>query len=533
MKSFGLFSRLSFGFRTLLGSVLVVAAAFLVIVLSNWKYVRVDLSASGQNTLDSTILEAIDNLPDRARVDVFVGALPPRFAALQAEVLQKLQAVLSVAQESRRNAIEVEFYDVSDLTRAKTRQEELGTQGINIIVFSNQDGTRTSVRKIYGELVLVDWGTLTMSDRRQLREAGVYDPVSRPVRPGAREQGARLSIFRAEEIFTESLMRLADGARIKAYFAAGQGEAELQNATNQGLSRLLLALLNDGFEVDLWEPSKSESVPDDCTVLVLLGTTRPYPLGTVDAVELYAKAGGRVIVAPSFETQAMDPAQVDTAQGLLHRFGILALSGRVCEPLANLDPSDQTQVYEMVRRFEVSGRLANGNPITQPLRDAARTVVFDFCVAFKRGDQQVPIIDLAITSPSAWRDLAGAQGVPDYWKDSRRERSELLSIAMEAELFAATQLGGVEAPHGRVLAMGSSAFFQNEYFDYNQDFIRNAFNSLAERNHRIRVAPLPSGATRMDLARTSAGKKITWTLYLGFPGICALVGLVLAWRRRS
>ncbi len=533
MNGFGILSKLSFGFRTLLGSLLVVAAALLVIVLSNWKYVRVDFSAAGQNTLDQTILDVIDNLPGPVTVDVFVGALPPKFASVQNEVLQRTQTVFSVAEESRRNRIQVEYFDLGDLARAKARQEELGVQGVNIVVFSSADGQRRSVRKLYGDLVLVDWGSLTLSDRRQLRELGIFDPIGQPFRGDRPAQPARLSIFRAEEVFTESLLRVADGDEIKAYFAMGQGEPELQNTTGQGLSRLLGALANEGFGIDTWQPGQQKSVPTDCTVLVLLGARKPYPGGTLDAVEAYAKAGGRVIVAPSLATQAMDPAELDTGQGLLLRLGILPLMGRVCEPLAGQDPSDPRQVTAAVQRFEISGRLAHGNPITQPLRDRERTVLFDECVAFKRNDPMLPVIDLATTSAAAWRDLVGARGVPDQRKDPRAERSEVLSVAMDVELFSATPLGGEPGPKGRVLVMGSSAFFQNVYFDYNQDFIKNAFNSLCERDHRIRVAPLPSGMTRMDLQRSSAGEVLTWTLYLGLPGACALVGIVLAWRRRS
>lgn len=533
MKGFGLFSRLSFGFRTLLGSLLVVAAALLVIVLTNWNYVRVDLSAAGRNTLDEKILEVIDNLPGKVRADVFIGNLPDKFRAVQDEVLYKLQRVLSAAQESRRAQFEYHIFDVSDPGAAKTRQEELGVKEVNIVVFSSEDGMRRSRQKIYGDMVSIDWGSLTTSDLRILRAKGIFNPYFQGPRPDGRMLPARLSAANIEEVLTASLMRIADGAEIKAYFAQGQGEPELQNVNAEGLSLLFNALEGEGFEVSGWEPSQSTAVPEDCTVLVLLGCSRPYPPGTLDAVERFAKAGGRVIVVPSLETQKMDPALVDTAQGLLPRFGLLALNGRVCEPLVNQDPSQARQVDERVRVFRIAERLATGSPITQPLRDAGRSILFDSCVAFQRGDAMLPVTELATTSPAAWRDLVGAQGVPDYRRDPRIERSEVLRVAMDVELFAATPLGGVEAPRGRVLAMGSSAFFQNVYFEFNQDFIRNAFNSLAERTHRIRVKPLPSGLKRMDLQRSSAGEVLRWSLYLGLPGLCALVGLSLSWRRRS
>lgn len=533
MKGFGRRARLSLGAQVVAAVLLAVGGAVLAIDLADRRYVRLDLSASGRNTLDESVLDLIDGLPERVTADVFFRPLVDPYRRISVEVQGSMLELLFVAAQSRRNRFDLRVHDLSDFEAVQQRQRELGVEGVNIVVYTNESGGRKAVQDVFRDLAVIDWGSPTPEGARYLIEQGIggvvdtyrgYDP--RGARP------ATLSAFRGEEALAEALLKVSSARSPRVYFSSGQGEPDLHGTLSEDVGALRGALEDDGFEVLEWNPAEEPGVPDDCEVLALIGPAQPFPPDTLEEVRAYVAAGGRVIAAPRL-------AEVERGtQGgvveLLRGFGMLAEPGIVCESLVarsgqRVDGTPQCAVLLIGQ-----GGLSTSHPLTEPLLRRGRRVQFSLSPALRRGGLESGgiLLDLISSGPDSWLDLPTVAGQPDFAFDHTRERRDRHALAMAAELPTFTDADG-EPRRGRVLGIASASFLCDGLFDVNRDFLVNAFNWMAERDYRVRVTPLPRGESRLDLQRGRALPIVSYALYAGLPAVCMAVGLFLAWRRRS
>jgi hypothetical protein len=491
------------------------------------------------------VLDVIEQLPEPVTVDVFFRPLLAPYDAVSWAVFDHLREVLSVAEQSHRTQLDVRVHSASDLEAAGARQKELGVEGVNLVVFSNQSRTRKSVQSLFGDLAVVDWGHPTRAGYDYLAQQGligVVDPATwRPDNPTP----ARLSSFRGVEVLAEALLKVSSERSPRIYFSSGQGEPALEGSLVTDLSRLAAVLENDGFEVEAWVPAEEPGVPADADVLALVGATQPYPEETLEAVRAYVAGGGRVIAAPALEE--VERRVEGSVSSFLSGYGMIPEPGVVCEPLRS-GAGDLVDGTPRCAQLVVSGGgLSASHPRTEPLRRRNRRLYFSLTPPFRRGGLTGGgvLLDLVSSSGESWVDVPTRPGQYDFSLDYRSETRGRQRLGMLAELPAG--LRTVEATEGaegegdqrrtvqkgRVLGIASAGFFSNGQIDFNRDFLLNALNWLTAREYRLRVSPLSKRASRLDLARSSALPTLTWTLYLGLPGACMAVGLFLAWRRRS
>ena len=532
MSGFGVKSRVAIGSRTAIGVVVAVGIAFLAVDLGRWKYFRLDLSLSGRNTLDETVIDIIDQLPEKVIVDVFFRPLRPPYDGISGEVFARTEEVLRVAQQSRRNKLELRFHDPNDIDGARQRQLELAVEGVNLIVFSNESGTRKSVQMVFGDIAVVDWGNPTVALYELLSRQGILNTVNPNTWRPNEYIPARVSSNRAEEVLAQSLLKVSSASAPRIYFSTGQGEPSIEGSLSEDMSRLRATLEGDGFEVETWNPDRTPEIPDDCDVLALVGPTQPFPEGTIERVREFVRVGGRLVGAP---------ALVELEQGieggvaaLLKGYGMVVEPGVVCEPLMGLG-GQQIWDSPQCSSFDVGeSGLSASHPATEPLRRRGRRLRFAHAAAFRRGGLGTggQLLDIVTSSPDAWQDLP-TRGHYDYAFDRRSEKRRRQRLVMVAQLSPVGAGGEGPVESGRVLGIGSSTFLSDDLINVNRDFLLNAFNWMTEREHRVRVSPLPVAISRIDLERGSALPKLGWMLYVVLPGLCISVGGILAWRRRN
>ncbi len=531
MSVHGVRSRLSLGLRTLSGTLLAFACALLAVHLTNESYLRVDLSQSGRNSLDEEIVDLIGALPEPVVADVFVRRLPPPYDAISGEVSRQLDNVLRVAMESRRDRFELRWHDAADFEATQRRQRELGVEGIDFVLFTNESGTRRARADLYGEIAVVDWGVPDLAGYQALSQAGITE-FSRVADRPENARPAQVSSFRGEEVLTASLLKVSSARSPRVYFSTGQGEPSLEDHEGAGLSDLARLLEEDGFEVATWNPAEEPEVPADCEALALIGPTQPFPVGTLERVREWVAGGGRVIAAPAL--QQVEAAATGGVVELLTGYGMVPLPGVVCEPIRGVGAAPVTGDPSCARLNVSDEGLSGSNPLTEPLRRRNRRLDFDHTNAFRRGGFAGGILlDIVTSSPDAWRDLALVPGQYDYRRD-RGESPGRQILVMYLELAGGRVRDDGELEKGRVLGLGNSRFCFNGLLGTNKDFLLNAFNWMdQDRNYRIRVTPLARPESRLDLRRSNALAVLTWSLYLGLPGLCVVIGCALAWRRRS
>jgi hypothetical protein len=520
-------TRAGLGVRSLLAAGLAVGAAVLAVDLSDWKYLRADLTAARSNTLDPAVLDVIDALPEPVVVDVFLRALKPPYDRLSLHVHDRLLEFLTIVHNARRDRIDVRIHDPRDFEKTQERLLELGTSGTHKVVVSC--GGRRDELAVVGELFTIDWGNPTEELGADLTEheiAGVVDP--RTWRRNA-FLPASVQEFRGEELLTQALMKVSSGTAPKAVFPTGHGEPSLDGPEPTDLARLKAALERDGFEIGEWDPLASPGVPEDTDVLALIGAAQPYQPATRAAIRAWAEAGGRLLAAP--DLRAIEERREGGIAELLLGFGIATRPGIVCQPFVGVGGEKVDGVQECAWLVIDERGLQPGHPLTEPLRTHRRRVQFTLTPAFESaGDASAAgiVLPLITSTADAWLDLDH-----DFrFNAAKGEKRDRYTLATARQLRTVKADDGSIA-QGRVLAVASAYFFGNQLMDVNRDFAVNAFNWLAEREYRISVSPLEKRESHLDLARSRAKPVLTWSLLFGLPLACAVVGaLVFLARRR-
>jgi hypothetical protein len=531
VRGFGFWSRFTFGAQVLLAVVFAVGAAVLAIDLADWKYVRYDLSASGRNTLDESVLDILDGMPEDVVIDVFFQSLANPYAGVSFQAQNRMMELLAVASRSRRNKLTVTPHDPADLKATQLRQKQLGVEGQNLVVYTS--GGRKAVQHLFGEIAVIDWGNPTREYYEYLTQQGITGIVD-PRRWDPRKFGApKFSAFRGEEVLAQALLKISSGSTPRAYFSVGQGEPSIHGSLATDLGLLRTALERDGFEVLEWDPSKTPAVPEDCEVLGLIGTTQPFPFETLEHVKEYVSSGGRVIAAP--DLRAVDRRARGGVVELLSGYGMESVPGLICEPVTDINGQPAEGVPECSQFYVDETGFSRSHPLTEPLIRRGRRVLFALTNGFERS------LDIAVdgtlrhslvsSSPDAWRDLE-TQLDYDYIFDPRTEERSRFALAMLAEVSVKGTPGSA-LRKGRVLGFATSSFLLDGLHSFNRDFLLNAFNWMAEREYRVRVAPLEKGRAYVDLQRGAALPVLTYGLWLLLPGMCVAMGAFLAWRRRG
>lgn len=520
--------RLRSALSVALACALAFGAALLAIDLASWRYARVDLSASARNTLDPEVAAIVERLPAPARVDVFSRALEAPYDRIADEVRARLFSLLYTARNAHRGRIEVQAYDDARPEEARARQAELGVEGTNLLVVSCGE-RRTSV-PLFGGVASVDWGVPSPRGARYLLEQGIggvlgssgLDPA-RPPRP------PRLIGFRGQEALGEALLKVASGARPTVWFTTGHGEPDPFGSRTGDVGRLRQALERDGFEVGTWDGTRP--LADDLAVLLALGAEQPFGEDERSAVQAWVEAGGRLVAAPSF--REVETGVQGATSSLLFRFGMIAEPGVVCAAVRDALGRAVEGLPECARLIVPGSELSPSHPLTEGLRRRGLRLEFVLAHSFRRGGLAGGglLLELVQSPEDAWRDLPGAAGEHDFRFDPASEERGRARLVMLAELPPREGPDGA-ARRGRVLGVASAAFFCDGSFDTNRDFLLSVVNELAEREELVRVAPRAVAGSVLDMARGRARPVLTGVLGLGLPGGLALLGALVAWRRR-
>jgi hypothetical protein len=521
-------ARLGIGARVVLAVALALGAAFLAVDLADWRYVRVDLTAARSNTLDPAVLDVIDKLPEPVVVDAFFRPLARPYDALSREAQDRVLEFLAVVRNTRREKIEVRLHDPQDFEAIQQRQQELNTEGTNKLVLSC--GPRRDELELFGELCSVDWGNPSEEFARYLTAQGIPGVVNpRTWQPLRGFRPAALQAFRGEELFLQALLKVSSARSPKLYFSTGHGEPGLEGTKPEDLSRLCRALERDGFEVATWDALKEPAVPADCEVLALIGAKQAFQPATRTAIQTYTEGGGRLVCAPDlFE---LNEEQSGGIVDVLRGFGITTRPGLVCQALVGLG-GEEVEGNEQCAWLVIDERgLQPSHPLTEPLRLRGRRVQFTFSASF---DDSFPgeaglVLPLVTSALESWRDLKPYDFRCNPAQGERRGRHTLITT----KELKSTKAADGSVKRGRVLAIASAFFFDNDSIDVNRDFALNAFNWLAEREYRISVSPLAKSTSFLDFQRSSARPTLTYTLWLALPGVCAAIGFLIFLRRRS
>ena len=517
----GTWTRISILLQVSLIVVLAGAAAALATWLSTRPglWARLDTTALGRNTLDASLALLIEKLPRVATAEVFFRDLEPPLDAVGFEAQQRMRELLVVARNQFPHELKVIDHDLSNIETVAARLEELKVREPNVVVIT--DGDNRVVLRLLRDIVRVDPGNPRMRK-----------PPS-------------LDAFLGDQALGNALLQLAIEERPTVLFSTGHGERDLYGTELRGLGKLHSALVADGFQVGLWDSGEASQIAAGVDVLAIVDPRQPFTDAELRAVRSFAERGGRLLVAPSLSSEALDgPGSMAV---FLREWGVEVQAGFIAVPVRDSLGNLNQGVRECATIVVGPEGLDRAHPVTESLWSVQRRVILPLSRCFLRGTapEHGVLLDLVRSPPTSWRDLPVPGGLQDWRWDQKLEEGGSFILSMAGAFQApegegaelVRELGAKERSVTRIIALGSPDALGNgeggvDPIEINRDFALNSFNWLAARDHRLVIRPREQVRRQIDLQNTGAQRVVNRVAIGLMPGVCLLLGVLVWWSRR-
>jgi len=470
-----------------LGTVSVLALVVMVNYLAQRHPLRWFLTADAETRLSKQTLEVLATITNDVRVTVFYDREDPFYPTVTALLREYHLANPRVLVRT------VDYLREAGAAQQVFAEYQLaGATNKNLVLFDCQ-----------GRVMRVDGRALTQYTFDQVKGGQEPEFVRRPV------------AFYGERAFTAALLAVTQTKPLRAYFLTGHEEHD-PDSTHEtvGYQKFASLLRQNCILPDTLLLEGTNTVPEDCHLLIVAGPLRPIPPETLTKLEQYLQQGGRMLV-------------------LLNSYGLSRSSG----------------LESLLSRWGVEVSL-------WPVVDRANTVTGQDIKVLRFGQHPVvrPLVEGGV--PAAlhlWRPravgrlagpLPGADAVRVTELAYSGERSTLMGTGAAASgpfpLAAAVEKGAVpgvvtERGNTRLVVVGDSFFLANQLIEsvHNADFGAHAVNWLLDRGVLLhQVGPRPVREFRITLTAVQM-RALQWTLLAGLPGSLLLVGALIWWRRRT
>lgn len=354
-------------------------------------------------------------------------------------------------------------------------------------------------------------------------EANRYDIRSyntTVIEAGGKEERLTSSI---ERDLTNAIARVIRDEEKKVYAVTGHGEKQLSNVERDGYSQVREALERANYVVrDTFLLARADSIPHDCSLLLIAGPTQPFLENEVAAIQSYLEAGGAAMVL-------LDPGVTTGLADVLSQWGAevgddyLVDSGGMGR-LFGLDYSMPT-----VASY---GR----HPITMKHQNLMTAYLLARSVRRAGNQPGREVVELAQTSQASWAESdVAALGSPDAelpTYDEEEDQRGPIPLAVAVKATPARASMEAEERKTRLVVFGDSDFANNQFFSFqgNGDLFLNAASWLMEEGEMIAIREKEQGFRPISL--TAGDEQVLFWLSLVLLPAIPLVAGVLVWYRR-
>ena len=358
-------------------------------------------------------------------------------------------------------------------------------------------------------------------------ETRVFDPDREP------EEARRLGLTRPDVVIvqtdaaretvadlrepdlTQAILRVEDVRRPVAAVVTGHGEVSPDRA---GLSRFRKLLVDAGYQFRSLPLAELGDVPEDATLVLVIGPATPLLSGEREAVDRFLDRGGRLAVL-------VDPDSPTGLEDKLRQRGIVIDGRRI------RDESQLTRSLDLGPETIGLNQLGD-HPVTEGL-----SVGVALNGATRVGLTERPVFgtdgsDLLRTGPRAFLLSSGGEA---------EEEPEVLPVAaaLQWELTAAQArpMGSghsvPEKPYARVVVVGDSDFVRDGMIDLygNRELAARMVSWLGEREFLL-FFPQEAGVTTRLKVNQAGLKAVDYLLGLLVPLSVYAMGAFLWMRRR-
>jgi ABC-type uncharacterized transport system involved in gliding motility auxiliary subunit len=338
----------------------------------------------------------------------------------------------------------------------------------------------------------------------------------------------------SEQDVTNALIKVTRSGKKTVCFAEGEGERDIDDTGDRGMSALKTALSKSQYETKKVLLAREKAVPAECTVLVVAGPEKDPLPQVIDTIRDYVKGGGKLMVMVEPEMKEHYPNLV----ALLKEWNIEAGNDIV------VDVSGMGQLFGTGPITPLASHYSP-HDIT---RDFRVMTAFHTARSMKAGTGTAPGVNaqnLLETSPASWAESDLTLKEPIELNEPQDKKGPV-SLGAVATVKAAeaspspspspsASPEGAESPkaEGRVAAFGDADFASNALlgFQGNQDFALNTVAWLAQDVDLISIRPREPDDQRMFLTEQQR-QTVAWLSLVLLPGLFVVLGVSSWWRRR-
>ena len=469
--------------------VLVIALTIMVNWLSSRRWVRADWTTTQIYSLSEKTENILSDLSDEIRVVVFMTPQTSMYDQVQ-ELLERYKAA--------SDKITVEYID-PEKEPLKTTQlaEQFGVQVADTVVFVYGDRTKY----------------VTSDQMAEMDYSGMQYG-----------QGPSMRSFKGEEQFTSAILSLVAPDVPKVYFVTGHGEAALEGsgASDRGLRMLEEALKRENMETADVMLLAGE-VPEDATVLAIVGPTRAFTEAEIEAMGAFLDRGGRMLVALDPLIEPTGSMRSTRLEPFLADRGVTVRDDLVVDPSRRLPFYDLSAVY--LEDFPA-------HAVTQGLEGFAVLFTVSRSLA-ANGDGSTVVVQ---TSDEGWGETNLGmllRGEPVALDEADNQGPAAVGIAVEVVVPAlGVEDADSEETEYRLVVFGDSDFLTDLDISNagNAVLATNAFNWLAAREDLVGIPPREVEQVSLFLTRQQM-RNLLLLVLVAMPGAAIIAG-ILIWRRR-
>jgi ABC-type uncharacterized transport system involved in gliding motility auxiliary subunit len=336
----------------------------------------------------------------------------------------------------------------------------------------------------------------------------------------------------SEQDITNALIKVTRDRKRTVCFAEGEGERDLEDSGDRGLSGAKGALTKNQYETKKVALLREKKVPEDCTVFVVAGPDNDLLPDEIEAVRRYVKGGGRLLVGIDPETKAPYP----NLTALLKEWNAEAGKDIV------VDASGMGQLFGAGPLTP----LALEYPYHEITKDFRVATAFHMARSMEAGKATIDGVtaqDLVKTSRDSWGETdLDLKKRPEFNEGKDKAGPVSLGVVVTVRGPAPTPApspspspaaDAPKPPEGKVAAFGDSDFASNALlgFQGNQDFFLNVVAWLSEDQDLISIRPREPEDQRLTVSRQTQQNVAIVALIL-LPGLFIVLGIATWWRRR-
>ena len=342
-----------------------------------------------------------------------------------------------------------------------------------------------------------------------------------------------------EREITGAIIRTVTGQQRKVYFVQGHGEKDPAGNDGPGYAGLAGLLKGDNIVVEPLVLTQHKEVPEDATVLAIVGPTADFLDTEIEATRRYLERGGRLLLM-------VDPAIGDRDQPLTKLVALVKEWGVDVGNDVVLDLSGRSTSAT----FAVAAPPYPSHPVTAGFRVSTVFPLARSVTAASQPPTGKTVEKLVETAPAAWAETDVKQlraGVEPQLNTESGDKQGPVAMAVtvttpaadaddtdkpNADKADAEKKDPPKPPQTRIAVFGDSDFGSNAYAGTvgNADFFMNTVNWLTAQENLIAVRPREPGDSRLTITPQQMNV-VWWFSVLIMPAAIVLAG-IYAWSQR-